>query len=323
LHVDSLRIEEFATRDILYVKGILERIDTVHVLVNHWPSQLGGKKSSDHRRESARKVLEKTVDSIRTTNADASIIVMGDFNTEEPDVHLHHPPTTFNEMGTIKYRGRWEKIDHFYTSGHLLDDAREKIFNAFARTPFDKVKVVIIGQDPYHEPGQAQGLAFYVPPTVKTPPSLRNISKELKEERLDHRASGLQGQLMLFSDQPIEIPASDQIPDLLDWTDQGVLLINATLTVEAGKAGSHQKRGWEEFTDAAIRRLSEKREHLVFLLWGAYAQKKGAVIDRTKHLVLESAHPSPLSARNGFFGNGHFRKTNDYLVAHGLTPINW
>ena len=184
---------------------------------------------------------------------------------------------------------------------------REKIFNAFARTPFAKVKVVIIGQDPYHEPGQAQGLAFYVPPTVKTPPSLRNIAKELDAE---------------YSTVDLDLRPTTY-PDLLSWTDQGVLLINATLTVESGKAGSHQKRGWEEFTDAVIRRLSEKREHLVFILWGAYAQKKGAVIDRARHLVLESAHPSPLSARNGFFGNGHFRKTNDYLVTHGLTPIRW
>lgn len=185
---------------------------------------------------------------------------------------------------------------------------REKIFNAFARTPFDKVKVVIIGQDPYHEPGQAQGLAFYVPPTVKTPPSLRNISKELDAE---------------FSSALNLNLRPSTCPDLLSWTDQGVLLINATLTVEAGKAGSHQKRGWEEFTDAVIRRLSEKREHLAFLLWGASAQKKGAIIDRTKHLILESAHPSPLSARHGFFGNGHFRQTNEYLAAHGLTPIRW
>ena len=185
---------------------------------------------------------------------------------------------------------------------------REKLFNAFARTPFDKVKVVIIGQDPYHEPGQAQGLAFYVPPTVKTPPSLRNIAKELNDE---------------FRSSSLFTLTSSPSPDLLSWTDQGVLLINATLTVESGKAGSHQKRGWEEFTDAVIRRLSEKREHLVFILWGAYAQKKGAVIDRARHLVLESAHPSPLSARNGFFGNGHFRKTNDYLSFHGLTPIRW
>ena len=184
-------------------------------------------------------------------------------------------------------------VKNAYRAGSVYPPAK-LIFNAFNRTPFDRVKVVILGQDPYHEPGQAQGLAFYVPPEIQTPPSLVNIAKEL-----------------------------GHLPDLLSWTDQGVLLINATLTVECGKAGSHQKRGWEEFTDAVIRRLSEKREHLVFILWGAYAQKKGAVIDRTRHLVLESAHPSPLSARNGFFGNGHFRKANDYLVANGLAPISW
>jgi len=203
-----------------------------------------------------------------------------------------------------------EFVENAYATSTVFP-AREKIFSAFARTPFDTTKVVIIGQDPYHEPGQAQGLAFYVPPTVKVPPSLRNIFKELNAELPN--PSTLQP-FSLSTLQPF---------DLLSWTDQGVLLINATLTVEAGKAGSHQKRGWEEFTDAVIRRLSEKREHLVFLLWGAYAQKKGAVIDRTKHLVLESAHPSPLSARNGFFGNGHFIKANDDLVAHGLAPITW
>lgn len=189
---------------------------------------------------------------------------------------------------------------------------REKLFQAFARTPFNRTRVVIIGQDPYHEPGQAQGLAFYVPPTVGIPPSLRNIARELAAEF---------PQPTLFPDSASSTISTP--PDLLSWADQGVLLINATLTVEAGKAGSHQKRGWEEFTDAVIRRLSEKCEHLVFLLWGAYAQRKGAIIDRSRHLVLESAHPSPLSARHGFFGNGHFRKTNEYLAANGLATISW
>ena len=211
------------------------------------------------------------------------------------------------EFGKEYFLRLKEFVDNAYATTTVFPP-REKIFNAFARTPFEKVKAVIIGQDPYHEPGQAQGLAFYVPPTVKTPPSLRNIAKELNDE---------------FRSSSLFTLTSSLSPDLLSWTDQGVLLINATLTVESGKAGSHQKRGWEEFTDAVIRRLSEKREHLVFILWGAYAQKKGAVIDRARHLVLESAHPSPLSARNGFFGNGHFRKTNDYLSSHGLTPIRW
>lgn len=169
-----------------------------------------------------------------------------------------------------------------------------KIFEAFARTPFEQVKVVILGQDPYHEPGQAQGLAFYVPPTVPHPPSLVNIAKEL-----GHR------------------------PDLLKWTAQGVLLLNATLTVQAHQAGSHQNRGWEAFTDAVIRALAERREHLVFILWGAYAQKKGAFIDRSRHLVIASPHPSPLSAYRGFFGSRPFARANEYLEANGIGGIEW
>ena len=212
-----------------------------------------------------------------------------------------------DEFGKDYFLHLQEFVDNAYATTTVFPP-REKIFNAFARTPFAKTKVVIIGQDPYHEPGQAQGLAFYVPPTVKPPPSLRNIAKELNEE---------------FRNSSLFTLTSSLSPDLLSWTDQGVLLINATLTVESGKAGSHQKHGWEEFTDAVIRRLSEKREHLVFILWGAYAQKKGAVIDRARHLVLESAHPSPLSARNGFFGTRPFARANDYLAAHGLSAIDW
>lgn len=180
-----------------------------------------------------------------------------------------------------------------YAKGPCYPPAK-LIFNAFNRTPFDKVKVVILGQDPYHEPGQAQGLAFYVPPAVDTPPSLRNIAKEL-----------------------------GHMPDLMDWTDQGVLLLNATLTVAAHCAGSHQGHGWETFTDAVVRLLAERRDNLVFILWGAYAQRKGAFIDRTRHLVIESAHPSPLSAHRGFFGSKPFVRANDYLAAHGLAPIAW
>lgn len=176
------------------------------------------------------------------------------------------------------------------------------IFNAFDHCPFDKVKVVIIGQDPYHGPGQAHGLCFSVAEGVPNPPSLQNIFKEIQ------------------SDLGKPLPANG---DLTRWANQGVLLLNATLTVQAHQAGSHQRRGWEEFTDAAIRILAEEREHLVFILWGAYAQKKGAFIDRSKHLVLTSAHPSPLSAYNGFFGNKHFSRTNEYLTAHGVTPIKW
>ena len=176
------------------------------------------------------------------------------------------------------------------------------IFNAFNLCPFEQVKVVIIGQDPYHGPGQAHGLCFSVNDNVPFPPSLRNIFKEIQD------------------DLGKPIPESGS---LTRWAKQGVLLLNATLTVRAHQAGSHQRRGWEEFTDAAIRALAEQREHLVFILWGAYAQKKGAFIDRSRHLVLTSVHPSPLSAHNGFFGNRHFSRANEYLQQHGLTPIEW
>ena len=184
-------------------------------------------------------------------------------------------------------------VENAYAAGAVYPP-RGLVFEAFRRTPFDRVKVVILGQDPYHEPGQAQGLAFYVPPEVRTPPSLRNIAKEL-----------------------------GHMPDLLSWADQGVLLLNATLTVGAGCAGSHQRKGWETFTDAVVRELAERKEHLVFILWGSYAQKKGAFIDRARHLVIESAHPSPLSARNGFFGSRPFARANDYLVSHDLAAIDW
>ena len=176
------------------------------------------------------------------------------------------------------------------------------IFNAFNLCPFEQVKVVIIGQDPYHGPGQAHGLCFSVNDNVPFPPSLRNIFKEIQD------------------DLGKPIPESG---NLTRWAKQGVLLLNATLTVRAHQAGSHQRRGWEEFTDAAIWALAEQREHLVFILWGAYAQKKGAFIDRSRHLVLTSVHPSPLSAHNGFFGNRHFSRANEYLQQHGQTPIEW
>ena len=176
------------------------------------------------------------------------------------------------------------------------------IFNAFNLCPYDKVKVVIIGQDPYHGPGQAHGLCFSVNDGVPFPPSLQNIFKEIHD------------------DLGIPMPTTG---NLTRWAEQGVLLLNATLTVRAHQAGSHQHKGWEEFTDAAIRALAENREHLVFILWGSYAQKKGAFIDRNKHLVLTSVHPSPLSAYNGFFGNKHFSRANAYLAEHGETPIKW
>lgn len=176
------------------------------------------------------------------------------------------------------------------------------IFNAFDHCPFNEVKVVILGQDPYHGVGQANGLCFSVNKGVAFPPSLMNIFKEIQ------------------SDLGTPIP---QDGDLTRWSDQGVLLLNATLTVRASQAGSHQKRGWEEFTDAAIRELAERRENIVFILWGSYAQKKGAFIDRSKHLVLTSPHPSPLSAYQGFFGNHHFSRANRYLVEHGKKEIIW
>ena len=176
------------------------------------------------------------------------------------------------------------------------------IFNAFAHWPCDKVKVVILGQDPYHEPGQAHGLCFSVQDGVPYPPSLLNIFKEIE------------------SDLGKPMPLSGT---LLRWADQGVLLLNATLTVRAHQAGSHQNRGWETFTDAVIHKLASERNHIVYILWGSYAQKKGAFIDTTKNLVLKSAHPSPLSAYRGFFGNKHFSKANDYLIATGQEPIDW
>ena len=179
------------------------------------------------------------------------------------------------------------------------------IFEAFNRTSVDKVKVVLLGQDPYHNPDQAHGLAFSVQHGVALPPSLRNIYKELEAEY---------GKSF-----------KDRDGDLSHWADQGVLLLNATLTVSGGAnmAGTHQGKGWETFTDAVIRALSTRRDNLVYLLWGAYAQRKAAFVDPTKNLVLKSAHPSPLSAHHGFFGNGHFKACNDYLVAHGQSPIEW
>lgn len=176
------------------------------------------------------------------------------------------------------------------------------IFNSFNHCPFDRVKAVILGQDPYHGPGQAHGLCFSVRQGIDFPPSLVNIFKEIK------------------SDMEIPPPVSG---DLTRWAEQGVLLLNATLTVRAHQAGSHQKKGWEEFTDYVVRLLNEEKMNLVFFLWGAYAQKKGESIDRTKHLVLESVHPSPLSAARGFFGNRHFSKCNAYLRDHGVEPIDW
>jgi uracil-DNA glycosylase len=189
-----------------------------------------------------------------------------------------------------------------YKEGQVYPTPKN-IFRAFDLCPFEKVKVVILGQDPYHGPGQANGLSFAVEKGVRLPPSLQNIFKEVESDL---------GQALVHTDG-----------DLSRWAVQGVLLLNATLTVRAHTAGSHQDRGWEEFTDAVIRALSEKREHLVFILWGNYAKAKGAHIDRSKHLVIESPHPSPFSAASGFFGSKPFSKTNAYLTEQGETPIDW
>lgn len=191
------------------------------------------------------------------------------------------------------------------------------IFEAFNRTPFDKVKVVILGQDPYHGPNQAHGLCFSVQRGIQPPPSLVNIYKELCDE---YNQPGAMGQIFPTTPRTTSLP---QCGDLSGWADQGVLLLNATLTVQAGQAGSHQGKGWETFTDAAIQALASQKEHLVFLLWGSYAQQKGRVIDRNRHLVLETAHPSPLSAYRGFFGCQHFSKANQYLIQHGIEPVQW
>jgi len=187
-------------------------------------------------------------------------------------------------------------------SSKTIYPAGKNIFNAFDKCPFDKVKVVILGQDPYHEPGQAHGLCFSVPDGIRLPPSLLNIFKEINGD---------------LSYEPL------RSGDLSRWAEQGVLLLNATLTVRAHQAGSHQNKGWEKFTDAVVDALDKKRTGLVFILWGSYAQKKGDFIDKNKHLVLQSVHPSPLSAHRGFFGNKHFSKTNEWLKSKGIEEINW
>ncbi len=179
----------------------------------------------------------------------------------------------------------------------------KNVFRAFDLTPFDQVKVVILGQDPYHGAKQANGLSFAVEEGVRPPPSLQNIFKEIESD--------------------LGKPLVHTSGDLSRWAKQGVLLLNATLTVRGGLAGSHQGKGWEQFTDAAIRALSEGREHLIFILWGNYARQKGASIDRNMHLVIESAHPSPFAAAHGFFGSKPFSKANEYLKAHGKEPIDW
>lgn len=188
-----------------------------------------------------------------------------------------------------------------YMSGRAVYPAPKNIFNAFNLCPIDDVKVVVIGQDPYHEPGQAHGLCFSVLPPTPVPPSLVNIYKEIESDL--GRPSVTHG-------------------DLTHWARQGVLLLNSTLTVRAHAAASHTGRGWETFTDAVIRACSA-RDNIVYMLWGSYAQRKAQIVDTSRNLVLKSVHPSPLSAHRGFFGNHHFSRANEYLVAHGRTPIEW
>lgn len=193
-------------------------------------------------------------------------------------------------------------LQHEKQQGKTIYPAGKDIFAAFNATDFDQVKVVILGQDPYHGAGQAHGLSFSVPPSVALPPSLINIYKELHNDL---------GYTMA------------EHGCLTHWAQQGVLLLNSVLTVEHGLAASHQGRGWERFTDQVITHLNQQREHIVFMLWGAYAQRKGAVIDRQKHLVLTAPHPSPLSVYRGFFGCKHFSKANQYLQQQGIAPIDW
>jgi uracil-DNA glycosylase len=207
-----------------------------------------------------------------------------------------------DEFSSLYFKNLAAFVKEAYSKGIVYPPGKY-IFEAFNRTPFDKVKVVILGQDPYHEPNQAHGLCFSVQKGVRLPPSLVNIYKELEDE---------------FGTKFL-----DRDGDLSHWADQGVLLLNATLTVAAGNAGSHQGRGWEMFTDAVVSKLAEQRKNLVFMLWGSYARRKGAVINRKRHLVLECAHPSPLSVYRGFFGCGHFKNANEYLASKGLPTINW
>lgn len=205
----------------------------------------------------------------------------------------------FESEYMLKLRNFLQQEKH---NGRTIFPPGPQIFSALNSTPLEQVKVVILGQDPYHGPGQAHGLCFSVQKGVALPPSLRNIYKEIAAD--------------------LGIPPASH-GNLQSWADQGVLLLNAVLTVEAGIAASHQGKGWEQFTDRVIQVLNQEREHLVFLLWGSYAQRKGAIIDRSRHLVLESVHPSPLSASRGFFGNHHFSRANHYLVEHGIEPIDW
>ena len=225
-------------------------------------------------------------------------------NNPDKKIDLH--PSWLKHLASEFELPYMRQLKHFLLEqkqlGKVIYPESKNIFNAFNSTPLDKVEVVILGQDPYHGPGQAHGLCFSVQPGIPAPPSLQNMFKELRR------------------DLELPIPAHGC---LQAWAAQGVLLLNATLTVEQARAGSHQGQGWEQFTDRAIQLVNEQCSGVVFLLWGSYAQKKGQFIDARKHLVLKSPHPSPLSAHRGFIGNGHFSKTNEYLQAQGKKPIDW
>jgi uracil-DNA glycosylase len=215
-------------------------------------------------------------------------------------------PSWKKELSEELEKPYFKSLNEFVSSEYLARKCyppEKQIFSAFNECPFDKVEVVIIGQDPYHGAGQAHGLCFSVNDGIAYPPSLRNIFEEIRTDLgKPHPQSG----------------------NLHRWARQGVLLLNSTLTVNEGMAGSHQSKGWETFTDAVIKKISEKKQHIVFMLWGSYAKKKGAVVDRQKHLVLESGHPSPLSANRGhWFGNKHFSKANDFLASKNLKEIDW
>jgi uracil-DNA glycosylase len=222
------------------------------------------------------------------------------------DEHIRLHPSWKQRVGDHLLREDMQALAGFLRAekarGRQVFPSGGEIFAALDATPFDQVKVVILGQDPYHGPGQAHGLSFSVRPGVPVPPSLQNIYRELR------------------SDLGLEPPDHGC---LLPWAQRGVLLLNAVLTVEAGRAGSHQGRGWEGFTDAVVEALSSQREGLVFMLWGSYAQKKGQVIDRSRHCVLRAPHPSPLSAHRGFLGCGHFSAGNRYLAGRGAAPVDW
>lgn len=222
------------------------------------------------------------------------------------DARLKLEPSWKERVGDYFDRPDMQALSDFLRSelrdGKVIFPPPKQIFAALDATPFDQVKIVILGQDPYHGPGQAHGLCFSVQPGVAVPPSLRNMYVELQRD---------------LSFTPPRHGC------LTRWAEQGVLLLNAVLTVEQGRAGSHQGKGWEGFTDAVIEALNREREHLVFLLWGSYAQAKGRLIDVRRHLVLKAPHPSPLSAHRGFIGCGHFSAANEYLVSHGVTPVDW